>query len=178
MTVQRITFEDRGQDFLWWEIQSETGRIVGCGPAQGSIWASGKTSVDMATIALGQRPRFFSEGTGPKGRTMLYAVVRIAAATSGGWPSKTDLTELLAIVTAKVTAAQQPRDRNDYTTRRIEGQRIALELEAEHGARFSGSDPMTMKMAGIRASCTSGHFGLFTNWQNAARRRLAKTEAV
>lgn len=34
---RKIYFEDHGQDFLWWEIDSE-GIVVDAGPFQSSIW--------------------------------------------------------------------------------------------------------------------------------------------
>lgn len=88
MTVQRIEFADHGQDFLWWEIQVETGRVVGCGPFQAGVWASGKSSVDMATVRIGSRPRYFSPYLGENGAVLKYAITAIKPApqSGGGWP--------------------------------------------------------------------------------------------
>jgi len=33
-----IEFEDKGQDFLEWDIDSESGKVVDCRPFQASIW--------------------------------------------------------------------------------------------------------------------------------------------
>jgi len=84
MTVQRVTFEDRGQDFLWWEIDQANGRIVGCGPFQADVWATGRCYVDVGTIGVGRRPTFFGPATEPEGRTLNYEIVTIAPAEVGG----------------------------------------------------------------------------------------------
>lgn len=87
MTIQRITFENRGQDFLWWEVDEQTGRIMGCGPLGAELWASGRCTVDVATVVVGQRPTFHGPATEPEGRTLRYEIVAIAPAeTGGGWP--------------------------------------------------------------------------------------------
>lgn len=88
MTIQRISFQDKGQDFLWWEVDDSTGRIVGCGPHQAHAWASGKCSVDLATVKLGMRPVFFGPATEPEGRTLNYQIEALAPAEigGGGWP--------------------------------------------------------------------------------------------
>lgn len=79
MTVERITFEDRGQDFLWWEVDMETGRVVGCGPCQGWLWASGDYRVDLDTISVGSRPRIFSRNEA-RVRTLNHVIADIAPA--------------------------------------------------------------------------------------------------
>lgn len=84
----------------------------------------------------------------------------------------TDLATLIDIVQAKQSSGDWA-----YGAHRLTGERIALELGTEHGARIKTGDPYTMVMAGVRASCTGGYSGLFSNWQNAARRRLAQKEA-
>lgn len=87
MTIQRITFEYRGQDFLWWEVDDQTGRIVGCGPHQANVWASGRCSVDVNTMVVGERPIFHGPATEPGGRTLSYVIAAIRPAeTGGGWP--------------------------------------------------------------------------------------------
>lgn len=50
---------------------------------------------------------------------------------------------------------------------------------ADEGARFRERPPDDhhMTLAGVSSSCTSGWDGLFRNWQNAARRRIAKEAA-
>lgn len=84
MTIQRVTFECRGQDFHWWEIDDTTGRIVGCGPQGASTWASGRCSVDMATVSVGKRPTFHGPATEPEGRTLSWEIVEIALAEAVG----------------------------------------------------------------------------------------------
>lgn len=83
MTIQRVTFENRGQDFSWWEIDDETGRIVGCGPRLASTWANGRCSVDMNTVNVGERPVFHGPATEPGGRLLICAIVAIALADTG-----------------------------------------------------------------------------------------------
>jgi hypothetical protein len=33
-----IFFEDCGQDFLYWLVEVETGKVIDCGPFQYSVW--------------------------------------------------------------------------------------------------------------------------------------------
>jgi hypothetical protein len=33
-----IFFEDGGQDFLYWLVEVETGKVIDCGPFQCSVW--------------------------------------------------------------------------------------------------------------------------------------------
>lgn len=84
MTVQRLTFEDKGQDFLWWEVDDQTGRIVGCGPLEASTWASGRCSVDMNTVAVGEQPIFHGPATEPGGRFLKYRIASIRPAETRG----------------------------------------------------------------------------------------------
>ena len=41
MKIFRIHFEDHGQDFLTWDVNIETGKVVDCAPFQSSIWCGG-----------------------------------------------------------------------------------------------------------------------------------------
>lgn len=187
MTINRVTFENKGQDFNWWEIDMASGRVVGCGPLAAATWADGHHSVDLATIAVGVRPRLFGRTTGPDGTLLRCAVLAIKPAPLGGGISMPDLTELIALVEAKTaatpfvvraTVAAEGRVQSlDYAERLAAGGRIASELVAEHGARIKTDEPYSMTMGAVRATCTSGHWGLFTNWIIAARRRLAQMEA-
>ncbi|SFZ85975.1 hypothetical protein SAMN02983003_3147 [Devosia enhydra] len=95
--IQRITFEDRGQDFLWWEIDMETGRVVGCGPFQAGIWAAGNVSVDPASISVGGRLRYFAPPLPKTGGVLRYAVTAIDEAESGGGVSLPDPVTLQAL---------------------------------------------------------------------------------
>lgn len=38
MTIVKIYFEDHGQDFLAWDVNFSTGKVVRCTPFQGSLW--------------------------------------------------------------------------------------------------------------------------------------------
>lgn len=77
VTISRITFENRGQDFLWWEVDMETGRILGCGPMQADVWASGHCSIALETMVAGQRPRFFGRATEAEGRLLTYRIADV-----------------------------------------------------------------------------------------------------
>ena len=176
MTIQRLTVECRGQDFQWWEIDDETGRIVGCGPFQAETWASGKCSVDMATVAVGQRPTFHGPATEPAGRPLRYRITAIhPAETGGGVASMTDLTRLIDAVSIKLAQADGI-DRGSYRGQLALsdlGDRLVQELRDEHGARIrEDREPATMVMGGIKTSATGGWICLLRNWVNAARRRL------
>lgn len=80
MTALRVTFEDLGQAFLWWEIDPETGHVIGCGPGQAWLWADGRVSVDLATIQVGQRPRYFSPAQPDRGAVLRHAIAAIESA--------------------------------------------------------------------------------------------------
>lgn len=84
MSVPHLTFECKGQDFLWWEVDAETGRIMGCGPLQADTWASGRCSVDIESLQVGGRPIFHGPATEPEGRRLRYRVTAIRPAETGG----------------------------------------------------------------------------------------------
>lgn len=170
MTIQRVTLEDKGQDFLWWEIDDTTGRIVGCGPHQADVWASGRCSVDMNTVTVGERPIFHGPATEPGGRYLNYRItaIRPAETSWGGVASMTDLANLIETVQGEVDAGDW-----SYSVQHLTGRRLVLALEADYGARFvTEGEPMTMSMAGIRVTSTGGYPGLFRNWLAAARRKV------
>lgn len=48
-----VTFQDHGQDFLEWDIDTEKEQIVGCRPFQASIWC-GNTCKQKAFEVGGQ----------------------------------------------------------------------------------------------------------------------------
>jgi hypothetical protein len=77
MTIKHIEFEDLGQDFLWWEVDMETGRVVGCGPFQGSVWADGRHTVDLAALAVGHKLHYWSPTWADAGALLKYRVIRI-----------------------------------------------------------------------------------------------------
>lgn len=87
MTIQRLTFECKGQNCSWWEVDDQTGRIVGCGPQEADLWATGLCSIDLATMNVGERPIFHGPATEPEGRRFRYEIAAIRPAeTGGGWP--------------------------------------------------------------------------------------------
>lgn len=52
---------------------------------------------------------------------------------------------------------------------------ILNSLQNEHGATWSaGGAGFTLRLAGIKTSCTGGANGLLTNWLAGARKRLAE----
>lgn len=172
MTVQRLTFEDKGQDFLWWEVDDQTGRILGCGPRQADLWASGKCSVDMNTVAVGECPIFHGPATEPGGRFLKYRIAAIRPAeTGGGVASMTELSpELIARVAREVEAGDW-----SYGIANATGTSLAAMLTEQHGARIRADrDPKRMTMAGVTATSTGGYVGLFQNWVHAARKKLVR----
>ena len=47
----RIHFKDRGQDFLWWDLD-ENGKCIDAGPFQASIW-TGYEVIDHTALKVG-----------------------------------------------------------------------------------------------------------------------------
>jgi hypothetical protein len=87
------------------------------------------------------------------------------------------MTELTLDLVDQVEVAVKAVDWS-YGNQSSAGFNLALRLEIDHAARIvPGRDPMTMTMAGVRASSTGGYPGMFGNWIAAARRRLAQREA-
>jgi hypothetical protein len=85
------------------------------------------------------------------------------------------MTELTPALVDQVEAAVQAADWS-YDVQNTAGHHLALQLEIEHGARIvPGRDPMTMSLAGVRASSTGGYPGLFGNWIAAARKKLVRS---
>lgn len=54
----KITFEDNGQDFLWWAVDGE-GNVVDCGPFQASVWV-GSVIIDHELLNPGDEVEFIS----------------------------------------------------------------------------------------------------------------------
>lgn len=54
----RIHFEDRGQDFLWWDLEDRgddySYRVTDCGPFQKWFWTKAYVAAD--SIKIGQPP--------------------------------------------------------------------------------------------------------------------------
>lgn len=181
MTIQRLTFEDKGQGVLWWEIDDQTGRIVGCGPREAHTWASGRCSVDMNTVVVGECPIFHGPATEPGGRFLNYRIASITPAQTGGVASMTELTHLIEVVNAKLAgvAPLVPADHEDWQRWRSDGDRVIQELRDELGARIrTVRDPATMRMGGITTSATGGWASLLTNWVHAARKKLVAPAAT
>lgn len=68
-----IHFEDHGQDFLWWKLD-EAGKVIDCGPFQGSIWC-GKQVQDHNDLKPGDRLSY-PDSVGHI-RTIKYAIQSI-----------------------------------------------------------------------------------------------------
>lgn len=81
----------------------------------------------------------------------------------------TELTaELIAMVATEVDAGDW-----SYGIAQGTGASLAAMLIEQHGARIhTDREPMRMSMAGVTATSTGGHVGLFSNWVHAARRIL------
>ncbi len=56
--ISKIYFEDRGQDFLEWELDEE-GFVLVSKPFQTNIWKG--TQVILETIQIGERPKVIFE---------------------------------------------------------------------------------------------------------------------
>jgi hypothetical protein len=62
--MRRIHFEDRGQDFLWFDIDSD-GKVVDCGPFQAWLW-------------VGKKGKLLTEPNGTQRFSRIrYAVIRV-----------------------------------------------------------------------------------------------------
>lgn len=69
-----IWFEDRGQDFLEWEIVAQTGQIIDCHPFQYTTWARCVVR-NPKHLKVGDHPVVQQPGGGLL--TMNYAITRI-----------------------------------------------------------------------------------------------------
>lgn len=54
-----IYFEDHGQDFLEWDIDPKSHKIVGCRPRQADLWV-GVEVADTSELKEGSKPTFFT----------------------------------------------------------------------------------------------------------------------
>lgn len=52
MSKTRVYFEDHGQDFLFWDIDNNTGEVVDCQPFQAFHW-TGRIVANVSTLAVG-----------------------------------------------------------------------------------------------------------------------------
>lgn len=75
MEQRKITFEDAGQDFLWWII-NKNNHVIDCGPFQKHIWVG--TYVDEESIMLEVRPNVIFKGENIS-RQMNYVITAIEA---------------------------------------------------------------------------------------------------
>lgn len=83
-----------------------------------------------------------------------------------------NLSRLVGLIDDKIAAAGD-RNTMSYGQQRNIGHSILVELASAEGATFqdAGND-YSLRLAGIRSTCTHGHFGLLRNWQASARRRI------
>ena len=88
-----------------------------------------------------------------------------------------NLTRLIALIEAKIAAAGDTMVMTN-AQRRVAGETILRDLSSSEGASFAerGHD-YSLRLAGVRSTCTSGHFGLLRNWMSSARRRIAEEQA-
>lgn len=72
-------------------------------------------------------------------------------------------------------AFYQSTTNDDWKKRGEIGRRAMERLVSEHGAKFRAgvADAYRLSLAGVSSSCTSGEWGLMSNWLTAARRKLA-----
>ncbi|MBY2992470.1 hypothetical protein HF272_13630 [Rhizobium leguminosarum] len=96
--------------------------------------------------------------------------------------SKNLLDRLIQIIEEKqaaVPALNNDWVSGDYRRHTAAAEQILDELVAEEAAKVSRRhDAMTLKLAGIKTSCTSGAWGLLANWKNAAQRRIDEGKAL
>ncbi len=87
------------------------------------------------------------------------------------------LSRLVILIDDKLAAAGD-RTVLSYAQQRVAGHAILAELASKEGASFNdtGND-YSLRLAGIRSTCTHGHFGLLRNWQASARRRIEQAGA-
>lgn len=90
---------------------------------------------------------------------------------------KDNLERLIALVEAKITAAGDVRSMDHREARRV-GEAILNSLVEEEGAVFGpNGDGYRLLLARVRSTCTSGYFGLLSNWKKAARRKIEGSAA-
>jgi hypothetical protein len=75
--MKRICFEDKGQDFLYWDIDY-VGEVVVCGPFQGWLWVG--CIVCLETLKAGKCLEYIHPRLGRGG--IKYKVIRIEEAAS------------------------------------------------------------------------------------------------
>ena len=81
----RIHFVDSGQDFLEWEIDQKTGKVLDCLPFQAQVWADGKRHVELESIEVGKPPfcyRSAEDAEQKVGQFFGHAVEKIEAASA------------------------------------------------------------------------------------------------
>lgn len=84
------------------------------------------------------------------------------------------LIDLIEIRLAMVPAWKY-EDRDSWAAHESAVGKIIDDLVEREDARFaqSGCGGFSLKLGGVRTSCTSGEHGLLKNWVTAARRRMA-----
>lgn len=87
-----------------------------------------------------------------------------------------NLTRLICLIDEKIARAGD-RQAMTFAQARYAGHSILQDLAKAEGASFqdTGND-YSLRLAGIRSTCTHGHFGLLTNWQASARRHVAQAK--
>jgi hypothetical protein len=75
MKIFRIHFEDHGQDFLTWDVDIITGKVVDCQPFQAEIWCK-CTVVNVDDLQVGGKVDF---ETRDEMLTMKYEISDIEA---------------------------------------------------------------------------------------------------
>lgn len=70
-----IEFEDRGQDFLEWDIDDK-GIVVDCRPFQGDVW-NGTWVVDFPEVKVGMRVAIITPSFPARITTLNYPIIKI-----------------------------------------------------------------------------------------------------
>lgn len=88
-----------------------------------------------------------------------------------------ELLRLIDLIDTRLAAVPQADWRNDGSWRaaRQAETQILTDLRDAEGAIFRDDGlGATLKLSGIRTTCTAGAAGVLRNWQTAARRQIEK----
>lgn len=72
-TIRTLVFEDKGQDFLEWDLD-RTGRVIACRPFQESVW---KNTVIVRNARKGRRPVIVTRHFPGQLKRLNYRIVQV-----------------------------------------------------------------------------------------------------
>ena len=73
----KIHFEDRGQDFRWWTVDTKLHKVVTCGPRTDRRWI-GVTVIDSDKLVKGDHPIYYLNTT-HRSYQLMCEITRIEA---------------------------------------------------------------------------------------------------